>query len=135
MSIHRFEARTAVAAGLDEVWSFFSDPGNLAAITPPELGFQIRSNLPERVYPGLIVVYRVQPLGPLPTTWVTEITYVDEGRLFVDEQRAGPYRLWHHEHHFRAVGDATVDRVRRVTHAGSVRSSISQAWSSECQAM
>jgi len=39
--------------------------------------------------------------------WVTEITHVVEGSRFIDEQRLGPYRLWRHEHSFRAVGRMT----------------------------
>ena len=114
MSLHRFESTLTVPAPLDQVWEFFSDPKNLAAITPPRMGFQILSVLPERAYPGLIIAYRVRPLGPVPVTWVTEITHVEERRFFVDEQRSGPYRLWHHEHHFRAAGDAT--EMRDVVH-------------------
>jgi len=88
---------------LEEAWDFFSDPRNLAVITPPDMGFEIQNELPERVHPGLIIKYKVRPLFNLPMTWVTEITHVVPGQLFVDEQRFGPYRFWHHQHHFREV--------------------------------
>jgi ligand-binding SRPBCC domain-containing protein len=67
------------------------------------MGFAIRSEVPEVVHPGLIIEYTIRPFARLRVTWVTEITHVIEGRLFVDEQRSGPYRMWHHEHHFAAV--------------------------------
>ena len=103
MGLHRFETRQLVPIGLDEAWAFFSDPRNLAVITPPEMAFEVASPLPERMHPGLIILHRVRPLLGLPVTWVTEITQLVEGELFVDEQRFGPYRFWHHQHHFRAV--------------------------------
>lgn len=105
MSLHRFEARQIVPIGLDEAWEFFSDPRNLAVITPQEMAFEVTSPLPERMHPGLLISHRVRPLFGIPVTWVTEITHVVEGKLFVDEQRFGPYRFWHHQHHFRFVDD------------------------------
>jgi ligand-binding SRPBCC domain-containing protein len=35
--------------------------------------------------------------------WITEIKYVHDKQFFVDEQRKGPYKIWHHEHHFKEV--------------------------------
>jgi ligand-binding SRPBCC domain-containing protein len=87
----------------EEAWVFFSNPANLSKITPPAMNFVIRSRVPENIYPGLIIVYRVSPLAGIPMTWVTEITQVDAPRYFVDEQRSGPYAMWHHEHHFAPV--------------------------------
>ena len=66
MSLHRFEATQVVPIGLDEAWDFFSNPGNLAEITPPEMRFEATSELPERMYSGLIVTYRVRPLLGIP---------------------------------------------------------------------
>lgn len=88
---------------LPEAWSFFSDPRNLPRITPPSLGLEPTTGLPERMYPGMIVTYNVRPIPWVSVGWVTEITHVREPVLFVDEQRFGPYRFWHHEHHFREV--------------------------------
>jgi ligand-binding SRPBCC domain-containing protein len=87
----------------EEAWRFFSTPSNLNEITPPELHFRIHSLVPDTVYPGLMIVYTLRPMINIPVTWVTEITHVSEGRYFVDEQRKGPYRIWHHEHHFEAT--------------------------------
>ena len=88
---------------LPEAWSFFSDPRNLPRITPPSLGLEVMSDLPGVMYPGMIITYRVRPIPWVSVGWVTEITHVREPVLFVDEQRFGPYRFWHHEHHFREV--------------------------------
>jgi len=88
---------------LPEAWRFFSDPRNLPRITPPSLGLEVTSDFPGEMYPGMILTYRVRPIPWVPVGWVTEITHVREPFLFVDEQRFGPYRFWHHEHHFREV--------------------------------
>jgi ligand-binding SRPBCC domain-containing protein len=111
--LHRFECRQYLALALPDAWEFFSRPENLARITPPDLGFEVTSPLPERMYAGLIVTYRVRPFGNLSVPWVTEITHVREPEFFVDEQRRGPYRFWHHQHHFQAVagGVAMIDLV------------------------
>jgi ligand-binding SRPBCC domain-containing protein len=103
MSLHRFETEQTLPITREVAWDFFSDPANLAVITPPDMGFEVTSPLPDRAYAGLIITYRVRPLFGIPVQWVTEITHVDDGNYFVDEQRLGPYRVWHHEHHFTKV--------------------------------
>lgn len=99
--------------GLPEAWNYFSTPVNLAEITPPHMGFQITSEVPEKMFPGQIISYRLAPLPGIKVNWVTEITHVEEGKFFVDEQRFGPYPMWHHEHHFEEVngGVLMTDRV------------------------
>ncbi len=103
MKLYRLRAKQRLPIGLEQAWEFFSHAGNLPSITPPSLGFEVLSEVPERMYAGMIAAYRVRPFPGVRTTWVTEITHVCEPYLFVDEQRFGPYRFWHHEHHFRAV--------------------------------
>ena len=93
MAIHTLEQTQTVPGTLQDCWSFFSDPRNLTRITPPELGFEVLSDLPPRMHPGLMIQYRVRPLFGVPLTWLTEITQVDEPHSFVDEQRVGPYRI------------------------------------------
>jgi ligand-binding SRPBCC domain-containing protein len=88
---------------LATAWEFFSDPRNLSAITPPDLGFRICSAVPERMYAGMVVSYSVTPFGSFSADWTTEITHVREPEFFVDEQRFGPYRFWHHQHLFKEV--------------------------------
>jgi ligand-binding SRPBCC domain-containing protein len=107
VKVNRFAVSQRLAVAPDAAWTFFSDPGNLPHITPPWLGFEVVDDLPPRMYAGMIVRYRVRPLGGIPLSWITEITHVREGEFFVDEQRFGPYRFWHHQHHFRAVAGGT----------------------------
>lgn len=91
-------------ASLEDTWDFFSKPANLKDITPQHLGFEILSrHHGERMYPGQIIEYTVSPILGIPLYWMTEITHVEEGKYFVDEQRFGPYSLWHHQHHFRTL--------------------------------
>ena len=103
MKLHLLEARQNLPVSIAEAWEFFSDAGNLARITPPSLGFEVTSAPAERMYAGMIITYRVRPLFGVPVGWVTEITHVDEPHRFVDEQRFGPYRFWHHQHLFREI--------------------------------
>lgn len=103
MVIHTLQRNQIVNAPLAECWSFFSNPRNLVRITPPALGIEVITGTGDRVYAGLLIQYRVRPLFGIPMNWLTEITHVDEGRRFVDEQRVGPYRMWHHEHNFREL--------------------------------
>ena len=107
------EREQSIPIDLDKAWAFFSSPKNLKEITPDYLGFEILSDLPEHMYEGLFIRYTVRPLLGLPLEWVTEITHIKEGQFFVDEQRKGPYRIWHHEHHFEAYsgGVRMFDRV------------------------
>jgi len=101
--MYRIERTQVLPISLEEAWAFFSSPKNLAKITPKELGFVVHGDVPEVMYPGLFIEYTVSPLLGIPMRWVTEITHVREGSYFVDEQRVGPYAIWHHEHFFESV--------------------------------
>lgn len=104
MQSHTLTRTQFIPVPLSEAWDFFSNPANLAAITPSGMGFHILSkNKMERMYAGQLIEYRVSPVLGIPLYWMTEITHVVEGRYFIDEQRFGPYSLWHHQHHFREV--------------------------------
>lgn len=87
---------------LSEAWDFFSHPSNLEQITPDDMVFEVTSQVPDRVYEGLMITYKVSPLLRIKLDWCTEITHVRHEQFFVDEQRLGPFRIWHHEHHFEA---------------------------------
>lgn len=88
-----------INATINEVWDFISSPRNLKEITPDYMGFDITTeDLPEKMYAGMIISYIVTPLFGLKTNWVTEITHLADKCYFVDEQRVGPYTMWHHEH-------------------------------------
>lgn len=89
---------------IDKAWDFFSSPANLKDITPANMGFNIISQQHgEKMYAGQIIEYKVSPVLNIPVYWMTEITHVEDKKYFVDEQRFGPYSLWHHQHHFKAV--------------------------------
>lgn len=88
---------------LETAWKFFSNPDNLVKITPPEMDFRITSPLQNGIYAGQIITYTVRPLLRATVDWTTEITHVERPNFFVDEQRFGPYRFWHHQHRFREV--------------------------------
>lgn len=102
--VYSLYSRQYVPASLDEVWAFFSDANNLLAVTPPQLNLKVTNEVyGKTVYAGQVMTYTVKPLLGIPLSWMTEITHVEEKKYFVDEQRKGPYKLWHHQHHFRAV--------------------------------
>jgi ligand-binding SRPBCC domain-containing protein len=101
--MHQLKTIQKLPISLDEAWAFFSSPKNLAVITPEELNLVPTSELPEAMYPGIFVEYSVKPLLGIPVKWVTEITHIRERSYFIDEQRLGPYRIWHHQHHFKEI--------------------------------
>jgi len=88
---------------LDKAWEFFATPKNLNEVTPNNLVFEFISKLPNQMYEGLIISYKIKPMLNIPVKWFTEITHIKEKLYFVDEQRKGPYHIWHHEHHFKEV--------------------------------
>ncbi len=88
---------------LDTAWSFFSNPANLNEITPEDMVFKITSTPPSIMYEGLFITYKIKPILNLEFDWCTEITHIKDKQFFVDEQRKGPYNIWHHEHHFKEV--------------------------------
>jgi ligand-binding SRPBCC domain-containing protein len=103
MKLYRLCRVQKLPISIEEAWDFFSNPGNLPLITPPSLGLRITSGLKDKMYPGMIITYVITPILGIPVDWVTEITHVSEPRFFVDEQRFGPYRFWHHKHLFREI--------------------------------
>lgn len=107
MKIHNLISKQTLPIKINEAWDYFSNPKNLQEITPDYLGFKITSELPEKMYQGMIVTYKVKPLFNIPINWVTEITTVDDKKLFIDEQRFGPYKFWHHQHKFKEVENGT----------------------------
>lgn len=111
--MYTLERTQRIPISLEEAWNFFQNPGNLSKITPSEMGFETLSEVPEKMYPGLFIHYKVSPLFGIKMNWTTEITYVQEPNYFVDEQRVGPYAIWHHEHHFKEIegGVEMLDRV------------------------
>ncbi|MCU0430000.1 MAG: SRPBCC family protein [Cytophagaceae bacterium] len=104
MGVQRFEFVQRLPVSLDQAWDFFSSPANLSKITPSYMNFKILSpDASEKMFAGKIIEYHVHPLLNIPMYWVTEITHVKEREYFVDEQRFGPYAMWHHLHQFKEI--------------------------------
>lgn len=117
MHLYRLEQSQDLPIDLDTAWQFFSDPQNLERITPPTVSFRITSGAGEPVFAGQLISYQLKLFGFWPQQWLTEITAVQPGRYFIDEQRHGPYRLWHHLHRFRDRPGGGVQLFDRVTYA------------------
>ena len=105
MKIYRLEFTQKIPVSIDTAWDFFSSPLNLAEITPKDMTFDVTSPNMDRtkMYPGLIITYKVSPLFGIKLDWVTEITHVKDKEYFIDEQRFGPFAFWHHQHHFQSI--------------------------------
>jgi len=112
MKLYQFKVKQSLPISLDEAWTFFSDPRNLSKLTPDWLNLKITTDLPDEMYEGMIISYKVHPVLGIPMNWVTEITSVKEKNFFVDEQRFGPYKFWHHQHHFNEIdGGVEMDDI------------------------
>ena len=105
---YRLYRKTKLPVSIEEAWDFFSSPKNLKAITPPYLGFEVTSDNHDKMYPGMIITYIVKPVLSIPLKWMTEITQVRDLEFFIDEQRIGPYKLWHHQHIFTQTDNGVV---------------------------
>lgn len=103
MNLYTFERKQVIDTDIETAWRFFSDPANLVKITPKDMDFRITSPLVDEICGGEIITYTVRPLFGIKVNWVTEITHLQKPHFFVDEQRFGPYRFWHHQHRFREV--------------------------------
>jgi len=103
MKIYTKTGKQNLPITVDQAWDFLSDPKNLKIITPPYMGFDIISGGDRPMFPGQIIQYMVTPVFGIKTKWVTEITHVKDKEYFVDEQRYGPYALWHHKHFIKEI--------------------------------
>ena len=101
--VFRLSSKQKLPISLEEAWEFLSNPKNLKTITPDYMGFKIISGEDKPMFAGQIIQYLVTPLPILKTNWVTEITHVIHHKYFVDEQRFGPYTLWHHKHFIKEI--------------------------------
>jgi ligand-binding SRPBCC domain-containing protein len=104
MAFYQLIKTQKVPTTIDNIWDFISSPKNLKEITPPHMGFIVTNNTGEgKMYPGMIITYKVSPLLGIKLNWMTEITHVRDNEYFVDEQRIGPYTMWHHQHKIEAI--------------------------------
>ena len=101
--VYSLHAKQRLPINLETAWEFLTDPRNLGKITPPEMGFKIISGADRSLYPGQLIEYKVRPLPGFTTRWISEITQVRHMDYFVDEQREGPYAMWHHTHFLKEV--------------------------------
>lgn len=120
--IHHFSREQTIATDLDTAWDFIRSPANLNKITPVDMSFQIVSELPNEMYNGLLIEYRVGIPLLGKQTWLTELKHIRDHRSFVDEQRIGPYKLWFHYHEITevAAGVRFMDQVTYIMPFGPI---------------
>ena len=106
---YQIKKEQVINCKIDKLWKFVTSPKNLELITPKQMKFEVKSgNQDENIYPGMIITYKVSPLFNFKIDWVSEITHVKKNHMFVDEQKLGPYKLWHHQHIFEDKGDFVI---------------------------
>ncbi len=110
--LYTLEKEVLLNTSISECWEFLRNPDNLNEITPPDLHFKIVSRVPEQMYNGLLIEYSIRIPGIGTQHWVTEIRHILEQRSFVDEQRCGPFRFWHHYHEIEQVENGVISRDR-----------------------
>lgn len=101
--VFRFSSKQKLPISVKEAWEFLSNPKNLKTITPNYMSFDIISGADKTMFARQIIQYKVTPILGIKTIWVTEITHMIENEYFVDEQRFGPYTLWHHKHFIKQI--------------------------------
>lgn len=116
MKIYRLEFEQELKMDINKCWDYFSNPNNLEKITPKDLSFKIISGAETKMCAGQIIIYKIKLFGIFPMNWVTEITQVKENNFFIDEQRFGPYKFWHHQHIFEQKNDMII--MRDIIHYG-----------------
>lgn len=110
MKLTQLHFEQKINTDLNNLWEFISSPKNLSKITPNYMNFNIKSRVPKQMYEGLIISYTVKPILGIKLNWVTEITHIQDKNYFVDEQRSGPYKMWHHEHILEKTNDGIIMR-------------------------
>ena len=118
--IYTLYSKQKVQISIENAWDFFSQPKNLNKLTPPDLNFKITSGNPNDFYEGKIITYSIKLISFLQFNWTTEITKSKKNKYFIDKQLFGPYKLWHHEHHFIDNKNGTItiiDKVKYKLHA------------------
>lgn len=104
MAFYQLIKTQKLPVSVNEIWDFISSPMNLKEITPEHMGFVVTGNTDlKKMYPGMIITYKVSPMLGIKLNWMTEITHVREYEYFVDEQRIGPYKIWHHQHKIEQI--------------------------------
>ena len=112
--LYTLYAKQTVNKEVGVLWDFFRKPRNLNKLTPEDVHFEIKSGKSDDFYEGKIISYKIKPFKLLALNWVTEISQVKEGSYFIDNQVSGPYKMWHHEHHFKSNADGTTEIIDKV---------------------
>ena len=112
--LYTLYAKQIVDKEIDFLWDFFSKPSNLNKLTPEDVEFKIISGKSDNFYEGKIISYKIKPFKLVTLNWITEISQVKEGSYFIDNQISGPYKMWHHEHHFKSNNDGTTEIIDKV---------------------
>lgn len=114
------EKEQFIATSLERAWNFLKDPANLNTITPEDLHFTIISSVPDTMFDGMIIEYRVAIPFFGTQRWIAEIKHIRDKQSFVDEQRLGPYTFWYHYHELTETekGIRINDRVYYVVPFG-----------------
>ena len=112
--LYTLYATQTVDKEIDFLWDFFSKPSNLNKLTPEDVQFKIISGKSDDFYAGKIISYKIKPFKLVTLNWITEISQVKEGSYFIDNQISGPYKMWHHEHHFKSNNDGTTEIIDKV---------------------
>lgn len=108
MKIYRLCEEQELPISTDKAWEFFSSPFNLSYITPPGMNFRITNHPESNIYSGMLITYKISPIKHIPVKWVTEIVNANKPDYFIDEQRFGPYKFWHHRHSFTQIPGGTL---------------------------
>ena len=112
--LYSIKSKQKVNEPIEKIWDFFCNPKNLNLLTPTDMKFKILSGRSEDFYTGKIISYNVNPFKFFNMKWVTEISYIEKNKYFIDEQRFGPYNMWHHEHHFKKNDDNSTTIIDKV---------------------
>lgn len=112
--LYTLYAKQTVDKDISILWDFFTKPSNLNKLTPEDVHFKIKSGDSDDFYEGKIISYKIKPFKLASLNWITEISKVKEGSYFIDNQISGPYKIWHHEHHFKINDNGTTEIIDKV---------------------
>ncbi len=126
MKLERIQTVQRLPIQLEEAWDFFTSPKNLSLITPHWLDYRINLDPPEYLHPGTIISASIRPVPVISTSWISEITHIRPPQFYITEQRFGPFKMWHHEHHFRAIDEGVEieDIIMYGMHFGMIGSFV-----------
>lgn len=126
MKLERIQTIQRLPIQIEEAWDFFTSPKNLSLITPHWLDYRLNLDPPEYLHPGTIISASIRPIPVISTSWISEITHIRPPQFYITEQRVGPFKLWHHEHHFRAIDEGVEieDIIMYGMHFGMIGSFV-----------